>query len=202
MSIKRRNFLGGLAAAIMLPMVKLIPEVAEATEAKPNKNEDIFPAEILKYPDSPSSEELTSMMKDTIKHNQEANIGLWDIKEGKDFDFFDLYMSKEACEDIRNWGVDQIDEETKKALYGDDFSGIRGLQGNKILADEYATLDSETAKAVAEGFAPIWHTPPQNYTFSISENVWTTEESGTLPSWDTSTYNTSVVIDNSFPACS
>lgn len=34
-----------------------------------------------------------------------------------DFNYDDIYLSKEAWEDIRNWGVDKLDEETKREIY-------------------------------------------------------------------------------------
>lgn len=35
----------------------------------------------------------------------------------KAFDYSDLYLSKDALDDIRNWGVDTIDEQTRREIY-------------------------------------------------------------------------------------
>jgi len=33
------------------------------------------------------------------------------------FNYHDIYISPEALEDIKNWGVDQIDETTRREIY-------------------------------------------------------------------------------------
>ncbi len=46
---------------------------------------------------------------------------LWNIKDGKDLSpkeiRTELYISPEALEDIRNWGVDELNEKTRKEVY-------------------------------------------------------------------------------------
>ena len=43
----------------------------------------------------------------------------------------DLYLSPEALEDIRNWGIDQVDEITRREIYqaGDDGAAITRIFG-------------------------------------------------------------------------
>jgi hypothetical protein len=41
----------------------------------------------------------------------------------KSFDYSRVYMSREALEDIRNWGVEDIDDETKREIYQSGFYG-------------------------------------------------------------------------------
>lgn len=38
----------------------------------------------------------------------------------KKFDYSQLYCSPESLEDIRNWGIDQIDGQTRKEIYSAD----------------------------------------------------------------------------------
>ena len=50
-----------------------------------------------------------------------------DIPLEKPFDYSDLYMSREALEDIKNWNCDKIDDETKKEIYQTGFYGYSVL---------------------------------------------------------------------------
>ena len=38
------------------------------------------------------------------------------VAEEKKFDYSEVYCSKEAMEDIMNWNVDQVDEQTKREI--------------------------------------------------------------------------------------
>jgi hypothetical protein len=60
---------------------------------------------------------LPSLMKTVMRRNGGGNSN--SVNRGK---LTDLYVSPEAIEDIRNWGVDQIDEVTRNTIFnaGDD----------------------------------------------------------------------------------
>ena len=55
---------------------------------------------------------LVSVMKTLMRRNGGGNSN--SMNRGK---LTDLYMSPEGLEDVRNWGVDQIDELTRKQIY-------------------------------------------------------------------------------------
>jgi hypothetical protein len=55
---------------------------------------------------------LVSLMKTVMRRNGGGNST--SINRGK---LTDLYVSPEAIEDIRNWGVDQIDEVTRRSVF-------------------------------------------------------------------------------------
>jgi hypothetical protein len=101
---------------------------------------------------------LVSLMKINMRRNAGGNTG--SLRRGK---LTDLYLSPEAVEDIRNWGVDQVDEITRHELFtsGDEGSitKIFGVNLNdldefgedqeyqlfytNVLAGSLATSDSE-----------------------------------------------------------
>lgn len=62
---------------------------------------------------------LVSLMKLNMRRNAGGNTG--SLRRGK---LTDLYVSPEAVEDVRNWGVDQIDEISRHELFisGDEGS--------------------------------------------------------------------------------
>jgi len=63
---------------------------------------------------------LVSMLKTVVRRNGGGNSS--SINRGQ---LTDLYVSPEAIEDIRNWGVDQIDEVTRREIYNaTDDSGV------------------------------------------------------------------------------
>jgi hypothetical protein len=55
---------------------------------------------------------LISLMKIVMRRNAGGNSA--SLKKGQ---LTDLYLSPEAIEDVRNWGVDQIDETTRREIY-------------------------------------------------------------------------------------
>lgn len=55
---------------------------------------------------------LISLMKSVMVRNGGGNTG--SIRRSK---LTDVYLSPEALEDIRNWGVDQVDEVTRREIY-------------------------------------------------------------------------------------
>jgi hypothetical protein len=75
---------------------------------------------------------LVSLMKLNMRRNAGGNTG--SMRRGK---LTDLYLSPEAIEDIRNWGVDQVDEITRHELF------ISGEEGSvtKIFGVNLNDLD-------------------------------------------------------------
>ena len=69
---------------------------------------------------------LVSLMKTVMRRNGGGNTG--SLNRGR---LTDVYLSPEALEDIRNWGVDQVDEVTRREIYqaGDDASAITRIFG-------------------------------------------------------------------------
>ena len=55
---------------------------------------------------------LISLLKTVMRRNGGGNTG--SIRRGS---LSDVYLSPEALEDIRNWGLDQIDEVTRREIY-------------------------------------------------------------------------------------
>jgi hypothetical protein len=76
--------------------------------------------------DGQFTKRLISLMKTVMRRNAGGNSG--SLSRGK---LTDLYLSPEALEDIRNWGVDQVDETTRREIYqaGDDASAITRIFG-------------------------------------------------------------------------
>lgn len=63
---------------------------------------------------------LVSLMKTVMRRNGGGNSA--SNNRGQ---LTDLYVSPEAMEDLRNWGIDQVDEVTRREIYvADDGSGV------------------------------------------------------------------------------
>jgi hypothetical protein len=64
---------------------------------------------------------LVSLLKTVMRRNAGGNSG--SLNRGR---LTDLYLSPEALEDIRNWGIDQVDEVTRREIYlsSDDGAAI------------------------------------------------------------------------------
>lgn len=58
------------------------------------------------------SKRLVSLMQTTMRRNAGGNTG--SANRGR---LTDMYVSPEALEDVRNWGLDQIDEVTRREIY-------------------------------------------------------------------------------------
>jgi hypothetical protein len=58
------------------------------------------------------SKRLVSLMQTTMRRNSGGNTG--SANRGR---LTDLYVSPEALEDVRNWGLDQVDEVTRREIY-------------------------------------------------------------------------------------
>ena len=69
---------------------------------------------------------LISLMKPVMSRTAGGNSG--SLNRGS---LTDLYLSPEALEDIRNWGIDQVDEVTRREIYqaGDDGAAITRIFG-------------------------------------------------------------------------
>lgn len=69
---------------------------------------------------------LVSLMKTTMRRNGGGNST--SLNRGK---LTDLYISPESMEDLRNWGVDQVDEITRHEIYiaGDGDSTVNRIFG-------------------------------------------------------------------------
>ena len=70
----------------------------------------------------------------------------------------DLYVSPEAMEDIRNWGVDQVDEVTRREIYTADDGAINRVFGVNLndldelgVGQEYQLFYSNTLSASMPG---------------------------------------------------
>jgi len=58
------------------------------------------------------SKRLVSLMQTVMRRNAGGNTG--SANRGR---LTDLYVSPEALEDVRNWGLDQVDEVTRREIY-------------------------------------------------------------------------------------
>ena len=67
---------------------------------------------------------LVSLMKTVMRRNGGGNSS--SINRGK---LSDLFVSPEAMEDIRNWGVDQVDEVTRREIYVANDGAINRIFG-------------------------------------------------------------------------
>ncbi len=72
---------------------------------------------------------LVSLMKLVMRRNAGGNSG--SLSRGK---LTHLFLSPEAIEDIRNWGVDEVDEVTRREIYQADDSGATEIFGVKLVA--------------------------------------------------------------------
>ena len=67
---------------------------------------------------------LVSLMKTVMRRNGGGNTA--SINRGR---LTDIYLSPEGLEDIRNWGVDQVDEVTRREIYTAGEGGITRIFG-------------------------------------------------------------------------
>ena len=76
--------------------------------------------------DGQFTKRIISLMKTVMRRNAGGNSG--SLNRGK---LTDIYLSPEALEDIRNWGLDQVDEITRREIYqaGDDGAAITRIFG-------------------------------------------------------------------------
>jgi hypothetical protein len=83
---------------------------------------------------------LISLMKTVMRRNAGGNSG--SLNRGK---LTDIYLSPEALEDIRNWGLDQVDEVTRREIYqaGDDGAAITRIFGVNLHDTDELGADQE-----------------------------------------------------------
>ena len=76
--------------------------------------------------DGQFTKRIISLMKTVMRRNAGGNSG--SLNRGR---LTDVYLSPEALEDIRNWGLDQVDEITRREIYqaGDDGAAITRIFG-------------------------------------------------------------------------
>ena len=67
---------------------------------------------------------LVSLMKTVMRRNGGGNTA--SINRGR---LTDIYLSPEGLEDIRNWGVDQVDEVTRREIYTAGEGGLTRIFG-------------------------------------------------------------------------
>jgi len=69
---------------------------------------------------------VVSLLKSVMRRNAGGNVG--SLNRGR---LTDLWLSPEALEDIRNWGLDQVDEVTRREIYmaGDDGASLTRVFG-------------------------------------------------------------------------
>jgi hypothetical protein len=69
---------------------------------------------------------VVSLLKSVMRRNAGGNVG--SLNRGR---LTDLWLSPEALEDIRNWGLDQVDEVTRREIYmaGDDSASLTRVFG-------------------------------------------------------------------------
>lgn len=136
--MKRRDFLKnlGTGAAIAATYPLLSRTGTEAVEPAPERpynpymeddssrwgtvanavDDNLFMYE-MDYEPGEYTKKLTSLMKKVMKEQGDRPAT---------HDLRDVYISPEAMEDIRNWGVDEVDEQTRKEILGDVSVGRRG----------------------------------------------------------------------------
>jgi len=92
---------------------------------------------------------LVSLMKLVMRRNAGGNST--SINRGK---LTDLYVSPESLEDIRNWGFDEIDDQTRNKIFNAGEDGIIDIFGTKIHAldelgegQEYQTFYTDVIAA-------------------------------------------------------
>ena len=98
---------------------------------------------------------LISLLKTVMRRNGGGNTG--SIRRGS---LSDVYLSPEALEDIRNWGIDQIDEVTRREIYlaGDGDAVITRVFGVNLhdldelgAGQEYQTFYTDQLSGTLQG---------------------------------------------------
>ena len=101
------------------------------------------------------SKRLVSLMQTVMRRNSGGNSA--SIGRGR---LTDLYVSPEALEDVRNWGLDQIDEVTRREIYtasegGAPITRIFGVNLHDLdelgAGQEYQTFFTEDLSGLVEG---------------------------------------------------
>jgi len=128
--MKRRGFLKGLAALALAPLA--VASKAAAPEP--------LPAHTIPNPDGPVhlgpyTKKAVALAKQAMRRMETSSDSAAKAAAEMREALTDLYISPEVMEDIRKWGADQIDEETRRAV---------------LLANDNGIVSDETAyRAVA-----------------------------------------------------
>jgi len=127
--MKRRNFLKGLASLAMAAAVPVAmpKEKAEASPAHPG---DINWTELDKL-----REERYELMRRAVRNHQPESS--FDVCREH---LQDVFISPDAMEDIRNWGCDAVDEQTRKEIFDTPVHVSMGcaiLDNRKILLADF-----------------------------------------------------------------
>jgi len=105
--------------------------------------------------DGQFTKRVISLLKTVMRRNGGGNTG--SIRRGS---LSDVYLSPEALEDIRNWGLDQIDEVTRREIYlaGDGDAVITRVFGVNLhdmdelgSGQEYQTFYSDQLAGTLQG---------------------------------------------------
>jgi hypothetical protein len=130
--MKRRNFLGACLAAIAAPLA------AVAQPAKPKDPRIFYATEKIKFGEKSKESPVVGdeSVGFTYTHQMDNDEWIGKIKRAmvksrsalvtydKPNRNCDIYMSPKTLEDIKAWGVDEIDEETQREImtnFSDDF---------------------------------------------------------------------------------
>ena len=96
---------------------------------------------------------LVSLMKTVMRRNGGGNTA--SINRGR---LTDIYLSPEGLEDIRNWGVDQVDEVTRREIYTAGEGGITRIFGVNLhdldelgAGQEYQTFYTDQLSGTLQG---------------------------------------------------
>ena len=101
------------------------------------------------------SKRLVSLMQTVMRRNAGGNTGA--ANRGR---LTDLYVSPEALEDVRNWGLDQIDEVTRREIYtasegGAPITRIFGVNLHDLdelgVGQEYQTFFTDDLSGAVHG---------------------------------------------------
>lgn len=120
--MKRRSFLKGLAALALAPTAALA-----STSTSPAKTGHLVKTPTfegmgpIKIPDGVREKhaELMKRCAEAMRKQGEATDKARKAAEEMRKSLEDIYISPEAIDDIRQWGVDQVDETTRKEIFAD-----------------------------------------------------------------------------------
>ena len=129
--MKRRNFLKGLAALMLAPTAALAK-----TATSPAKVRGIPVAPNVVTPKASKAEMIKAMekaMREMGESTDKARKAAEEMRKSLE----DIYISPEAIDDIRKWGVDQIDETTRSEIYGWAEHGHAVLDNRRILLADF-----------------------------------------------------------------
>jgi hypothetical protein len=112
--MKRRNFLKGVALAALSPLAAMQPKEAAAAQATTEGCPAAVERGLKVYESDPQkvgayTKRLTSLMKAAMRNMGEQSAEAARSAAKMRDALTDIYINPEAMEDIRAWGVDEID---------------------------------------------------------------------------------------------